>query len=246
MDLSERPAGAFARHPWEEARARFFRRVLEAAGVGRAPVAVLDVGAGDGWLASRLAAGLPAGSRVVCWDAGYEASAVARAETPGLAFTRTRPPGRFEVVLLLDVLEHVADDAAFLAAVVRESLAAEGIVLASVPAWRRLYSAHDRRLRHFRRYDPGQGRALLEGAGLRVVRAGGLFHSLLPPRALARALEAVRPPAPSPPPPLEWRGGERLRRAVLGWLALDTALSLRLASAGRSLPGLSWWALCRT
>src|SRR6266700_246764 len=95
MDLNELPTAPFRRHPWEVARARFFGGVVAAAGAGQqsgaGAVRVLDVGAGDGSLA-RLA--VP--------------------PLPGLLFSRSRPLAAFDVVLLLDVIEHVADDRAFL------------------------------------------------------------------------------------------------------------------------------------
>ena len=63
MDLSEVSGTNQRRHPWEVARARFFRRVLQDAGVLAAPRAVLDVGSGDGYLARELLDGLPEGSQ---------------------------------------------------------------------------------------------------------------------------------------------------------------------------------------
>src|SRR5437660_416535 len=48
MDLSERPAHPFHRHPWELARFRFFRALLRDAGADRRPQAILDVGADAG------------------------------------------------------------------------------------------------------------------------------------------------------------------------------------------------------
>jgi 16S rRNA G1207 methylase RsmC len=74
MDLREMPDAPFRRHPWEVARARFFAQVLSDAGWLDAPRAVLDVGAGDGFLARQLLERLPAGSRVVCFDSEYRSS----------------------------------------------------------------------------------------------------------------------------------------------------------------------------
>ena len=57
MDLRERTSGRVApagRHPWELARARFFRRLIgRSTDVGTVR-RVLDVGAGDGWFAQEL------------------------------------------------------------------------------------------------------------------------------------------------------------------------------------------------
>jgi SAM-dependent methyltransferase len=252
MDLSEVPGTPFRRHPWEVARARFFRRVLADAGALEGRRAVLDVGAGDGYLARGLLETLAPQSRVVCVDAHYTDGDLQRFSTPplpGLAFAREPPAGSsFDVVLLLDVVEHVEDDRGFLDHVVAGSLAPGGSLLVSVPAWQPLYSAHDVALRHFRRYSPGACRDLLAGAGLAVRRSGGLFHSLLAPRLLSLAGEAMarrlgrasRPPADLG----EWRGGRVLTAALAAALAADNALSHALSRVGAELPGLSFWALC--
>jgi SAM-dependent methyltransferase len=254
MDLSEMPGALLRRHPWEVARARFFGRVLRDAGLLGAARRVLDVGAGDGYLAGTLLAELPAGSSAVCFDAHYSDEDLRRfgeGSSPGLSFSRERPAGRFDLILLLDVVEHVADDRGFLGAFVTDSLAPGGVVLVSVPAWPALFSRHDEALKHYRRYRPAACRALMAEVGLTIRRSGGLFHSLLVPRALAvvgeRLLTSLgrRPAVPSNLG--DWRGGRAISTAVGGGLAADTFLSRLLARLGPSvpaLPGLSFWALC--
>jgi len=251
MDLKEAQEAPARRHPWEIARARFFTRVLADAGLLDAPRAVLDVGAGDGYLARTLLGVAPDGSTVVCFDANYtdrDLRRFAAPPRPGLEFVREVPARRFDVLLLLDVLEHVEDDVGFLAAVVTRHAARGAVVLISVPAWQALFSNHDDALAHRRRYSPAACRALLASAGLSIRTSGGLFHSLVLPRVLALAGERVRRwtgGAPRVPPNLgEWRGGDVVSRALERALAIDNAVSLAVARAGRQLPGLSFWALC--
>ena len=268
MDASEVPAAAFRRHPWEIARARFFGRLVAEAFPAPRPLRVLDVGAragdGDGYLGRSLLGGIPAGSSISCVDphcTDTELERFASPPTPGLSFTRARPGGRFDVILLLDVIERVADDRAFLAELLERSLDPNGAVVVSVPAWDLLYGRQDLALKHFRRYQPAECRALLQAAGLRIVHDGGLFHSLLLPRILQRIAEATLGPlrrgghdgaagaapgvAPGVAPYLgPWRGGRLLSSALTLALDVDTGLSRRLARVGRALPGLSYWALC--
>src|SRR5204862_482253 len=75
-----------------------------------------------------------------------------------------------------------------LAELVRENLEDDATAVVSVPAWTGLYGRHDVQLNHHRRYAPAEAAALLQDAGLAIVRRGGLFHSLLLPRYLTKAL----------------------------------------------------------
>lgn len=252
MDLSERPnhsAAAPRRHPWELARFQFFRHVLAEAGELRAR-RVLDAGAGDGWFSRQLLGTLPAAAHVTCWDSHYAPTLIATLACeagPRVRFTAERPRERFELIMLLDVLEHVERDREFLEALVRENLAPAGAVLLSVPAWQPLFTTHDTRLRHYRRYAPGKAAALIAQSGLAIERRGGLFHGLLLPRVVDKVRELWTQPAAvsGDPAPLDWARGALITRAVRSLLLADNALSLLASKVGFELPGLSWWALCR-
>jgi hypothetical protein len=111
-----------------------------------------------------------------------------------MTFVADRPTDRFDRVIMLDVIEHVDEDVDFVHGIVNDLLAEDAVVLVSVPAYPALFSSHDRKLRHSRRYSPGEGRGLLQGSGLSVIAEGGLFHSLLPLRVGQVLLERVRPP----------------------------------------------------
>ena len=247
MDLSELPEQDFLRHPWELARASFFLRELKCAGLMSGSHRVLDVGAGDAWFAGEMADANDA-QPTVCWDIGYEQG------TPSprsrICYTVEKPSGEFDLLLMLDVAEHVRDDQRFLDDVL--SCAAPGShVLFSVPAWPGLYSNHDENLRHYRRYHPQQARELLEGAGLTVRRAGGIFHSLLLPRWLGMLKQSREPgqtfneAASHVPEDLAWHAGRGLRSCVLAALAVDGRLSRAAVGVGLEVPGLGWWALCQ-
>ncbi len=200
MDLIERPYEFTSRHPWEVARARFFLRLLDRLGCIGSTAAWLDVGAGDAWFAGQLRAVLPSTARLVCWDVHYgDTELAAPSPEPGpIVFTAERPSGTFDGVMMLDVIEHVEDDVAFVRDVVSHSLAARGWVLVSVPAYQRLFSDHDRALKHYRRYSPRALRLTLESAGLSVVARGGLFHALVAHARRHRPARASPGPAPSP------------------------------------------------
>ena len=243
MDLKERLAGDERRHPWELARARSYRKLIAAhtnlAGVR----SVLDIGAGDGWFASDIRGDLAEPATVVCWDINYRSEDLATPIGPGISRTRDRPVGPFDVVVALDVLEHIASDEAFLADVIVPSIGPGGVGLLSVPAHPRLFSDHDRMLEHERRYRPAAFQALV-GRHLDVVAAGSLFSSLVPLRAVdvlrqktGRAVEQTGVGS--------WSSGPRVTRAITAVLEADAAIGCGAARVGMPLPGLSTWTVVR-
>lgn len=261
MDLRELPQAGFERHPWEVARARYFCDLLARRGILAQTAHVLDVGAGDAYLANQLLAVMPPGAQVVCLDPNYTDQHLIRlaAQTAaGVSFVRQPPAAPFDLLLFLDVLEHVPDDRAFLARFVAEHLAANGAVLISVPAWMALYTHHDVFVGHHRRYRRAELHRVIDAAGLHAVASGGLFYSLLLARA-AQKLDELRRGVRSDPTAAvgaagvaaeqagvgQWRYGKIASRVIGSFLAADNHLSSRLAEAGIDVPGLSAWALCR-
>ncbi len=231
------------RHPWERARFRFFDRVLRRG--WKNGDRVLDVGAGDGWFAEQLLLNHWVVSRVVCWDSGYSDASFAVKEGARLERTASQPTEKFEKILLLDVLEHVDGDAAFLKGIVEQNLAPRGEVLISVPAWQPLFSAHDRFLRHFRRYSFEQLRVLVRSADLEVVASGGLFHSLLLPRALSVVRERLFRRTGPEVGLASWNHGPLVTGLIGFALAIDNLFSFLFSRWGWQVPGLSGWVRCR-
>jgi len=87
------------------------------------------------------------------------------------------PDSRFDLVLALDIIEHVPDDLQALRELFR-TLRPGGSLLVTVPALQMLWSAHDVINGHYRRYTLGQLRAQVEIAGFEVVTAT-YFNTLL-------------------------------------------------------------------
>jgi hypothetical protein len=251
MDLRELPSHAFARHPWETTRARFFLRVLRDHVQGES-LSIVDFGSGDGFFARRLIDTWPAVSKVVCFDPAYAAEQ-AQGQHPGISFTRDKPGEPCDVLLLLDVLEHDANDQATLHEALGTCLRSGGWLLMSVPAHAILFSRHDEKLGHKRRYSSEALRRLAINEGMAIVEQGQLFASLLPPRGLAKLVEMVRPRAADEGLAAThvdtslgtWNHGRMLTSAVETMLGLDAALARTLARKGLGIPGLSTWLLAR-
>ncbi len=93
------------------------------------------------------------------------------------------PEGAYDLIALLDVLEHVDDDRAALESIATR-LAPGGHILVTVPAYQWMWSAHDVAHHHKRRYSKRSLRAVIAAAGLTADRIG-YFNSLLFPVAAA-------------------------------------------------------------
>lgn len=95
--------------------------------------------------------------------------------------------GQFDLVCLLDVLEHIADDGAALARA-GQLVRPGGRLLVTLPAYAWLWSAHDSAHHHHRRYTAGMLRRLAAAAGLQVERLGYFNTVLFPLIAAVRIL----------------------------------------------------------
>jgi SAM-dependent methyltransferase len=91
--------------------------------------------------------------------------------------------GSYDLVAVLDVVEHVEDDVAALEAIAH-ALKPGGKILITVPAHQWMWSAHDVVNHHKRRYSKASLETVLRRAGLRW-RKLGYFNSLLFPVAVA-------------------------------------------------------------
>lgn len=98
---------------------------------------------------------------------------------------------QFDLIALLDVLEHVEDDRNTLKAL-GSLLKPGGYLLISVPAFPFLWSTHDKVHHHKRRYLLGELKSKLENAGLEITYAS-YFNTILFPLIFgARQLDKLR------------------------------------------------------
>jgi SAM-dependent methyltransferase len=247
LDLSEARGASGQRHPWEIARVRALGAILRRHGT-RAQ-SILDVGCGDGFVGESVRALLGA-SLLVGVDVHLPPEACGISPRPGHVIERhashdavgTR---QFDLVLALDVIEHVNDDRALLAEVIRPRIVPGGLVLVSVPAFQSLFSDHDRALHHYRRYNTAQLRSVLRATGLAILDEGYMFASLLLPRAIGLAGERMgrRRTEHGIGP---WRGPVTLTQLLAATLTLDARVLLAAGHVGLRIPGLTAWALCTT
>lgn len=259
MDLREQrelASTAGNRHPWELARVEVIEHLLRSQLGRRQPALILDVGCGDAFVAEQLSLRYPT-AHIVAVDTELDEETLAqqRERLAGRPITlhqslkeAASQPATADVVLLLDVIEHIADDVSFL----RELrscplIAPQTLLLITAPAHQSLYSAHDVFLKHFRRYHSRLLEEHLAQSGFRALSSGYFFWTALLFRMAQVGRERLfRGRVPRAVGLAGWQGGPLATRAVQLMLQTDFACSRILRRLGIRLPGLSNYALCKT
>ena len=180
------------RHWWFVARRRILLDVLERNVDQTGGLHILDAGCGGGATTESLRRygsvwGMDISEEAVEYnrERGREVSLGSIQQMPF-------PDSRFDLVLALDIIEHVADDLQALRELFR-TVRPGGSLLVTVPALQMLWSAHDVINGHYRRYTLGELRDHVEIAGFEVVTAT-YFNTLLFPLIVAlRWLWRFRP-----------------------------------------------------
>jgi SAM-dependent methyltransferase len=220
-------------HWWFVARRRILEAVIRRTVRPPKGAAILEIGAGTGHNLAMLGR---FGTVDACeLDEGARALASERLGRPVLGSAlpdlTAFPADHYDLVALLDVLEHVTDDKAALAAI-RGRLKPGGALLVTVPANRWMWSAHDVAHHHHRRYRRGEIAALAREAGLEVELLTH-FNTLLFPliaaaRIAGRALNRESADDSMPPAPLNaaLKGLFGIERHLVGRLPLPFGVSL--------------------
>ena len=164
------------------------RRLIEEVVAPSREATVVDVGCGTG---ANIAA-LADGYRCVGIDTSAEAVELARQRFPEVRFLVGRAPEdlgelmqQADVLMLMDVLEHVDDDFAMFSQL---AAAAEPGThfLVTVPADESLWSEHDESFGHYRRYDRRRLESVWDGLPLRPLMVSYLNARLMPLVRLVR------------------------------------------------------------
>jgi hypothetical protein len=109
-----------------------------------------------------------------------------------------RVRSNFEGVMLLDVIEHIANPVEFLTRLLNR-LPNVRVALITVPAHQELWSNYDEFYGHHRRYDRSTLAETVTASGLRPVRLGHFFHALYPAARLLVKSGRERPVKVSAP-----------------------------------------------
>lgn len=182
MDLKETDilGEDIGKHWYYKSKSNAMMRLLS----GASPSVILDVGAGSGFFSKKLLSDTSA-KEAWCVDISYEADSETLEAGKPVYFRRSVDETEADLVLLMDVLEHVDDDVGLLNEYVKK-VPRGALFLISVPAFQFLWSGHDVFLEHKRRYRLSQLEGVVRRAGLTVQYGSYYFGAVFPIAAAIR------------------------------------------------------------
>jgi SAM-dependent methyltransferase len=167
-------------HWYYQSKARFLLRVINTETDSR----ILDIGAGSGffsrWLLTNTAV-----REATCVDIGYQQNHEEAVGEKTMWFCARVDKSNADLVLLMDVLEHVDDDVELLRHYVNKVPDGATFVI-TVPAFQFLWSSHDVFLQHKRRYTLKSLADVLQAAGLRIEKLNYCFGLIFPVACVMR------------------------------------------------------------
>lgn len=182
MDLKESDilGDDILQHWYYRSKAKAMTRLL-----GKMQIStILDVGAGSGIFSRHLLANSSA-NEAWCVDISYDDDSDVLENGKPIHFRRSIDQLDADLVLLMDVLEHVDDDVRLLNHYVNK-VSRGARFLISVPAFQFLWSNHDVFLEHKRRYQLKQIEDVARRAGLTVLSGAYYFGAVFPIVAIIR------------------------------------------------------------
>lgn len=254
LDIFSR-SGERIRHPWEVARMRIIKRLLQPIFENEASdCSILDVGCGDAYVIEQLDKSWPS-LKYIGVDSAFTNDFIEKIKKQSSFLGKTsfcsdlsniQTTDSIRVALLLDVLEHIEDDQALLTDVASR-LDKGGHALITVPAFQKLYYRHDKWLGHYRRYSRKDIQGRVEKAGLTPVSSGYFFSGLLVPRILLKTIEMtlIKNPNETPKGIGQWKYGKFLGNIIASLLYCNGCLDIGLSKSGIHPIGLSVFSLCQ-
>lgn len=254
MDIVEHNKFYTKRHPWELARLHILMQLLQVHLDPKKKYHVLDIGCGDCFFAEALLKKWT-NVYVTAIDTAYniEEASFKEKEIDHPHFRLFNNLGAAEshltthevnMVLLLDVIEHIQNDIGFLEELQKAHfIKKETKIFITVPAFQGLFSAHDNYLQHFRRYNLKGLRSTVSRAGFSPIDSGYFFTLLLPVRLIQKAKEKISSVAPQTGVG-RWKGSQLITTITKKILIFDYWVGRGLHKLGINIPGLSVFIIC--
>src|SRR5215211_1776749 len=185
----------FLRHPWELARVRILLFFLKK--LNLSSKLITDIGSGDAFIAKEVTIAFPDVS-VIAADINYteEIKKKIALNTENISFVsdmkmiKEQNTASPDVVILMDVLEHIENPGHFLEEVKKtNNIDSHTHFFVTVPAFQLLFSNHDQSLGHFKRYTRKELTRLLKLHSFQIQHSGYFFTGLLAIRLMEKIFQ---------------------------------------------------------
>lgn len=255
MDIKEAQfkEGNYDRHPWEEARFYVIYKFLKQYIPSKLPT-VLDIGCGDAFVLQRLAQKAPH-ARFIGIDRAFNEEIIEKnnkSSNSHITFLQSvddvsQTNEKADIVLLLDVIEHIEHVDPFLAELKSSPVIHENTVfIITVPSFSFLYVTRDRWLGHFRRYTLKSLNTSLIKNGYNPLSSVYFFTCLIIPRMVTKLAECFHKPKIDSVKGIgDWKGNKAINWIIYNILILDFKISSFFYYFGIRLPGLSCLTICK-
>jgi len=206
-------------HWWWRMRERWVLQAIRRTNLRAGALNILDIGCGDALFFDQLATlgnveGLEPDRELVSENNPH------RQQITCGPFDESFQPGkRYELILMLDVLEHLQDPQSALTRVA-SLLEDHGNLILTVPAYKLAWTNHDHINHHFTRYTKATLFPLIRQSGLQVLESAYWFHWTFPVKLAQRVFEKTvhaRPSNPSIP-------GPRLNKILMRFCSFEHAV----------------------
>lgn len=257
MDICE--ASSFERekinrHPWELARIKVVKNFLTPVVAQKPTTTILDLGCGDVFVAQQLAYQYPK-TTFHCVDIAFTPEIIATISEPvkdlpislysSTQELRKTFASKIDIVLLLDVIEHIEDEILFLKTLNQSGLIDSNTkIIITVPAFQKLFSNHDVYLKHFRRYNIALLNNHLQQAGFESKKTGYFFISLLLLRIIQKLVQGNKT-VDTEKGIGAYQNKGWIDALMVKTLYLDFLIGKIFSVLGIKLPGLSCFSICQ-
>ena len=173
-------------HWWFSARKKIIAHIVDKKIKKNRNSTLLDFGCGTGAILDELS------KKYTTYGADMSELAISFCKKRNLSniftndhfFNNSEYKGKFDIVTVLDVIEHIDEDQQLLEKL-KDLLAEDGSIVITVPAYQFLFGAHDIANMHKRRYNKKGLRKVVESAGYQIYKLS-YFNTFTAPLIILR------------------------------------------------------------